>query len=376
MTPRVGSGAGLGLRALNRATLERQMLLRRQTLPALEAIEHLVGMQAQAPNPPYVGLWTRLENFHPDELARLILERRAVRVALMRNTVHLVSARDCLALRPLVQPVIDRGLYANRAHREGLEGVDIEALAAAGRALIEERPRTAKELGVLLRERWPGRDPASLARAVRHLVPLVQVPPRGVWGKSGPAAHTTAEAWLGRSLDSDPSLEEMVVRYLGAFGPAGVKDVQAWSGLTRLGGMVDRLRSRLLSFRDEHGGEMFDLPDAPRPDPDVPAPPRFLPEFDNLILSHADRARVIADEHRKALASRNGMVPATFLVDGFVGGTWKTERIRGKITLAIEPFEPLAKNDRGALAEEGERLLQFMAEPEDAEPYDIRIAEP
>jgi winged helix DNA-binding protein len=275
-----------------------------------------------------------------------------------------------------VQPVIDRGLYANRAHREGLEGVDIEALAAAGRALIEERPRTAKELGVLLRERWPGRDPASLARAVRHLVALVQVPPRGVWGKSGPAAHTTAEAWLGRSLDSDPSLEEMVVRYLGAFGPAGVEDAQAWSGLTRLGEVVDRLRPRLLSFRDEHGGEMFDLPDAPRPDPDVPAPPRFLPEFDNLILSHADRSRVIADEHRKALASRNGMVPATFLVDGFVRGTWRTERIRGKVTLAIEPFEPLAKDDRGALAEEGERLLQFMAEPEDAEPYDIRIAEP
>ncbi len=163
MTSRVGSGGVLGPRALNRATLERQMLLRRQRLPALEAIEHLVSMQAQAPDPPYVGLWTRLEGFHPDELARLILDRRAVRVALMRNTVHLVSACDCLALRPLVQPVIDRGLYANRAHREGLEGVDIEALSAAGRALLEEGPRTAKELGELLRERWPERDPASLA---------------------------------------------------------------------------------------------------------------------------------------------------------------------------------------------------------------------
>lgn len=352
------------------------MLLRRQRLSAGEAIEQLVGMQAQAPAPPYVGLWTRLEDFHPDELARLILDRRAVRVALMRNTVHLVSARDCLALRPLVQPVIDRGLYGNRAHRAGVEGVDIEALSGAGRTLLEEKPRTAKELGEILRERWPERDPASLARAIRHLLPLVQVPPRGVWGKSGPAAHTTAEAWLGRSLDSDASLEEMVVRYLGAFGPATVKDAQTWSGLTRLGELIDRLRPRLSTFRDEHGGEMFDLPDAPRPDPDVPAPPRFLPEFVNLILSHADRSRVIADEHRKALASKNGMVPATFLVDGFVRGTWKTERSRGKATLLIEPFEPLAKNDRDALAEEGEQLLQFMAEPEDAEPYDIRIAEP
>jgi hypothetical protein len=366
----------LSLPALNRATLERQMLLRRQRLSAEDAIEHLVGMQAQAPTPPYVGLWTRLEGFHPDELARLILDRRAVRVALMRNTVHLVSARDCLAFRPLVQPVIDRGLYGNRTHRVGIEGVDIEALSAAGRALLEERPRTAKELGILLRERWPERDPASLARAIRHLLPLVQVPPRGVWGKSGPAAHTTAEAWLGRSLDSDPSLEEMVVRYLGAFGPATVKDVQTWSGLTRLGGMVDRLRPRLLSFRDEHGGELFDLHDAPRPDPDVPAPPRFLPEFDNLILSHADRIRVIANEYRKAIASKNGMVPATFLVDGFVRGTWKSERSRGKATLLIEPFEPLAKNDRDALVEEGERLVRFMAVPEGVETFEIWFAEP
>ena len=232
--------------------------------------------------------------------------------------------------------------------------------------LLEERPRTASELGVLLRERWPERDPASLARAVRHLVPLVQVPPRGVWGKSGPAAHTTAEAWLGRSLDSAPSLDEIVVRYLGAFGPATVKDAQTWSGLTRLGGLVDRLRSRLFSFRDEHGGELFDLPDTPKPDPDAPAPPRFLPEFDNLILSHADRTRVIANEYRKAIASKNGMVPATFLVDGFVRGTWKTERTSAKATLVIEPFEPLAKKASDALASEGERLIRFIGEGAEA----------
>jgi hypothetical protein len=359
---------------LNRATLERQMLLRRRKLPVEAAIEHLIGMQAQAPNPPYVGLWTRLEDFHPDKLTRLILDRRAVRIALMRNTVHLVSAHDCLKLRPLVQPVIDRGLNANRAHRAGVEGVDIEALSAAGRALLEERSRTAKELGVLLQEHWPERDPASLARAIRHLVPLVQVPPRGVWGKSGPAAHTTAEAWLGRPLDRDPSLEEMVVRYLGAFGPASVKDAQTWSGLTRLGEVVERLRPRLRAFSDEHGRDLFDLPAAPRPDPDAPSPPRFLPEFDNLILSHADRTRVIADDYRRAIASRNGMVPATFLVDGFVRGTWKTERTPGKATLVITPFEPLAKRDHGVLEEEGERLLRFMVEPESIEAFEVRFA--
>jgi hypothetical protein len=361
----------LGPRELNRATLERQLLLRRRKLAVLDAIEHLVGMQAQAPSPPYIGLWTRLKDFRPDELGRLILERRAVRIALMRNTVHLVSARDCLALRPLVQPVLDRTLYSTRANRAHLEGVDIETLVAAGRALLEERPRTAKELGVLLQEQWPERDPASLARAIRHLVPLVQVPPRGVWGKSGPAAHTTAESWLRRPLDLTPTIEDVVLRYLGAFGPATVKDVQTWSGLTRLGEVMERLRARLRTFREESGKELFDLPDAPMPDPDSPAPPRFLPEFDNLILSHADRTRFIAEEYRKALASRNGMVPAAFLVDGFVQGTWKIERSRGRASLVIKLFEPLPKEDRDALAEEGERLLRIIG----AESSEIRFAE-
>jgi hypothetical protein len=363
----------LSLRELNRATLARQMLLERDLIPVADAIERLIGMQAQAPDPPYIGLWTRLEGFHPDKLARLILDRRAVRIALMRNTVHLVTARDCLTLRPLVQQIFDRQLYANRAHRTGIEGVDIEALVAAGRALLEERPRTAKELGVLLQERWPEHDAAFLARAIRHLVPLVQVPPRGIWGKSGPAAHTTAESWLGRPLASDPSLEEMVVRYLAAFGPATVKDIQTWSGLTRLSEVTERLKPRLRTFRDEHGKELFDLPDAPRPEPDTPSPPRFLPQFDNLILSHADRTRVIADEHRKVIASKNGMVPATVLVDGFVRGTWRTERTRGKATLVVEPFELLAKEDRETLAAEGERLVRFVGEG--AEAFEVQFAE-
>jgi hypothetical protein len=371
---REGSSNVLGPRELNRATLDRQMLLRRRELSASEAIERLVGMQAQAPAPPYVGLWTRLEGFRPDELARLILERRAVRIALMRNTVHLVTANDCLALRPLMQPVFERGLYSTRANRAHLEGLDIEVLIAAGRALLEEKPRTAKELGDLLQERWPDRDPTTLARAIRHLLPLVQVPPRGLWRKSGAAAHTTAEAWLGSPLDPAPSLEQTVLRYLGAFGPATVKDVQTWSGLTRLGEVIEQLRPRLLTFRDERGKKLFDVPEASRPDPDTPAPPRFLPEFDNLILSHADRSRVITEEYRKVISSKNGMVPATFLVDGFVRGTWKTERSRSKATLEIKPFEPLAREDRDALAEEGERLIRFTGEG--AEAFEIYFAEP
>ncbi|MGI8866015.1 MAG: winged helix DNA-binding domain-containing protein, partial [Rubrobacteraceae bacterium] len=216
------SGDALTIRELNRATLARQMLLRLSDSSVLGTIEHLVGMQAQAPNPPHIGLWTRLEDFQPGELSRLILDRRAVRIALMRNTVHLVSANDCLALRPLVQPILDHGLSSTRANRAALEGLDVEALATVGRKLVEEQPRTARELGDLLLERWPDRDPAVLARAIRHLLPLVQVPPRGIWGESGQATHTTAESWLGRVLGSEPSLEAMILRYLGAFGPASV----------------------------------------------------------------------------------------------------------------------------------------------------------
>jgi hypothetical protein len=360
-------GSVLSQRALNRALLERQMLLRRAKLNIPEAVQHLIGLQAQSPSAPYIGLWSRLEGFRFDDLAGLIERRALVRIALMRSTIHLVTADDCLTLRPVIQPVLERGLRGTYGRR--LQGVDAGQLAAAGRALIEERPLTGSELGRLLQEQWPDHDADALANGVRAWVPLVQVPPRGIWGASGQATHTSAEAWLGRSVATDSQPDEMLRRYLASFGPATLKDMQVWSGLTGLREAVERLRPGLVTFRDDNGAELFDLPDAPRPDPDLPAPPRFLPEYDNLLLSHADRTRVIADEHRPVVFTKG-----TVLVDGFVRGTWKINREQGAAHLIVEPFKRLSKPDRTALADEGAWLLNAAAP--DAQDHDIRFVMP
>jgi hypothetical protein len=365
----------LSVRAINRALLARQRLLDRPALPAggssgvraamvVETIEHLVGLQAQAPFPPYYGLLSRLDGFRPDDLASLITGRAVVRIALMRGTIHLVSARDCLPVRRLVQPVIERGM--RNAHGQQLAGVDAGALAAAGRALVEAEPMTFSQLGQGLAERWPDHPPRALAQAVRAFVPLVQVPPRAVWGQSGPSRHTSAERWLDRSdalARRAPvqalGLADLVRRYLGAFGPATLRDVAAWSRLTGLRAIMEQLRPSLVTFRDEQGAELFDLPSAPRPGGDVPAPVRLVAEFDNLVLSHAERSRVINAENIKRISTVNGVIPGTVLIDGFVGGIWRLGRSRDATTLSIELFGPMRERD--ALVREAERVLAFCS---------------
>jgi hypothetical protein len=328
-------GEVLGRRALNRALLERQMLLRRSTRSIPAALELLVGLQAQAPNPPYIGLWTRLRHFTPDQLAQLLTDRQVVRIALMRGTIHLVAARDCLALRTLLQPVLDRAIHANGSLISELRGVNVGTLVAGARELLQERPLTNRQLSAGLKASWPNHDPSALTHAVRCLAPLVQVPPRGIWGAKGQAMHTGVESWLGRPLETNTSLDHLVLRYLAGFGPAAVMDMQVWSGLTGLGEIVDRLRPILRAFRDESGRELFDLPDAPRPDPARSAGVRFLPEFDNVLLSHADRTRIISDDDRKRIYTVNGLVPGTVLVDGFVRGRWKVDRSDGAAKLVV-----------------------------------------
>jgi hypothetical protein len=356
----------LGQRALNRALLARQMLIRRSKLSAAKAIERLVGMQAQVPGSPYVGLWSRLDGFQPDDLSRLISSRRAVRMSLMRCTIHLVTDRDCLALRPVMQAVLERGFYKGSPFARRIEGIDVDALLAAGREALEEKPRTTAELRRLLGKRWPEYDADSLAYAVHYLVPMVQIPPRGLWSGRGLPTFTTCEAWLGRSFAAGPSPDELVMRYLAAFGPATIGDIQSWSGLVRVREVTERLRPRLRTFRDDKGRELFDVPSGLLPDPETEAPPRFLPDYDNALLAHDDRARILAYEHRRLVGR------PTILVDGFAIGFWKVTREGGRAILNIEALTRVSKKDVVAVSKEGARLLDLVAA--DAQTKDVRFA--
>lgn len=361
-TPTTSTAPVLDVRALNRATLDRQLLLRRAPLSAEAAVGHLLGLQAQNVKPPYYALAARLDGFTPEELSGLMAERAVVRIVTMRSTIHTHTAADCLTLRPLVQAARDRELGN---FRKGLAGVDLDRLAALARELVEAEPRTMKQLREALLAEWPDADPQSLGIAARCKLPLVQVTPRGLWGRSGQVALTTAEHWLGRPAEPVPTPDATVLRYLAAFGPASVKDMQTWAGLTRLREAFERLRPRLLSFRDPNGVELFDLPDAPRPAADTPAPPRFLPEFDNLLLSHADRTRVVPPEYW-GRAWQGNLVHSTLLVDGFLAGVWKLD---GE-DLVIEAFGKLTKAQREDVTAEGARMLDAMHK---GTSYDIRF---
>jgi hypothetical protein len=352
----------IGRRALNRALLERQLLLRRADVTALEAVGQLVGLQAQVPLDPYTALWSRLARFRPRELAELLVERRVVRVAAMRSTIHLLTAEDCLSLRPAMQPVLDAELARHREYAPMLAGVDLEPVLRAARGLLAERPLSGPELRAALAELFPGLDAAALAYACRNHLALVQVPPRGLWGLTARVTSTTAEAWLGRPLATEPPLDAIVLRYLGAFGPATVADVATWSRLTGLRKVVERLRPGLRSFRDEDGRELFDLPGAPRPDPDLPAPPRFLPEYDNALLSHADRSRIVPEERRAALRRAWAQGSGSVLEDGFLRGVWQLEHAGDRLSLVVGHAGRMSKRSAAAIEAEGRRLLRFIGD--------------
>ncbi len=372
--------ATLSPRALNRATLARQSLLDRDTMPIVDAVERFGGVQAQLARPPFVALWTRLAAFTRDALLDAVHARSVVRATLMRGTLHLVSAGDYWRLRPALEPMLAAAMRA--VLRDRAAGLDTEATVSAARVPLAERPHTFEELRGALARRFPDVDERALGYAVRMLLPLVQVPTSGApWGwDTGPAfalaeswaaAPTTAVASDGADAD-EPARRALVRRYLGAFGPATAADMMVWSGVRSMRPTFDAMRDELVTFRDRKGRELFDMPHAPRPGEDADAPVRFLPEFDSLVLAHDDRSRVVPDLYRPRIVSRNLQVAATVLVDGVVAGTWKVARSRGVATLTMTPYSTVPRGARPALALEGEALARFV-EP-DAKAHEFRLA--
>ncbi len=362
------SNRTLSLRSLNRTLLARQMLLAREAITVTEAVERLVGLQAQIPNPPYIGLWTRLQAFRRDDLTRMMMERQIVRAAMMRSTLHLVTAADHQCFRPLIEPALIKALAAFFGTRG--KALDIAALVAAAKAALDEKPCSTGELKARLLEVAPGRDGDALAYAVRTYLPLVQVPPGGTWGSGSFASYVTAEAWLGAL--TPVSLETLFARYLRAFGPASVMDFQAWSGRVNLKSEVAAFAANFATYESENGTLLYDVPGMPIVDADTPAPLRFVPEYDNLIIAHADRTRIISDAARKRVFLSAARVLPTILVDGFVAGTWKVERTKADAVLTIQPFARLTDAQKAELVEEGERLITFMED--DAATYAVRLA--
>ncbi|MEV7197317.1 winged helix DNA-binding domain-containing protein [Streptomyces sp. NPDC093510] len=350
----------LDARTLGRATLARQLLLDRADMPVPDAVAHLCGLQAQEPQEPFVGLWSRLRDFDPQELSDLLVERRVVRTHLMRRTVHLMAADDVLAWRSRHDAMLRQRVLG--VYRRDLDGVDLDELAAAGREVMADgEPRSMAELTRAVAHRWPATAPRALGEMlIAGLVPMVQTPPRGLWRTKAGVRNLTLASWLGRDIDppspdgSDPVGRALVRRYLAAYGPAATADLRAWSGLAGLPAAVAAVRPELVSFRDERGRELLDLPDAPRPDPDTPAPVRFLPAFDNAILGYDDRTRIIDDAHRGLSVAGERAV----LVDGRVAATWAVE---GE-AVVVTPLRRFSRAERADAAEEGRTVAAFLSD--------------
>ena len=350
----------LDARSLNRATLARQLLLDRATLPVHDAVAHLGGLQAQEPQEPFTGLWSRLRAFDPAALSDLLAGRRVVRTHLMRRTVHLLTAEDVLAWRARFDAMLRQRVLGT--YRRELARVDLDELAAAGLAVLADgEPRSMGELARAVADRWPAAGPRPLGELlVAALIPVAQLPPRRMWRAKAGVRNLPLTSWLGREIDpldpDDGVGRALVKRYLAAFGPAATADLRAWCGLAGLPAAVKAVREELVVFRDERGRELLDLPDAPRPGPDAPAPVRFLPAFDNAILGYDDRSRIVDDAHRGVSVAGERAV----LVDGRVAATWTVDAA----AVVVKPLRRLTRSERSAVTEDGGELASFLSDGE------------
>jgi hypothetical protein len=359
----------LTLRDLNRSLLARQLLLERALMPIPAAVEHLAGLQAQQPASPYIALWTRLSDFTRDDLGGFIDDHSIVKATLMRATLHLMTADDFMRFRGPIQPALDAAA-ADIVKQRGVE-IDTGEILEFGKRLLADSPHTFEQISEALTELHPDTDVGAMRYTIRMRLPLVQVSTDTRWSYPGNPQFALAESWLGRAIAADPDPHDLIKRYLAAFGPATVADIENWSGLSKLKATVEAMQSDLVTYRDERKRTFFDLPDMPFPDADTPAPVRYLPEYDNILRAHKDRTRIVADAHRKRVYLPALRVASTVLIDGFVGGTWKVETKKSAATLTVTSFAPLDAPTSSALTEEGERLLPFL-EP-DAKSHEIRI---
>jgi len=349
----------LGTRALNRALLARQLLLARKRMSVADAVHAVGGLQSQEPKDPYVALWSRLRGFKAEQLRAVAESRMIVRGTYLRGTIHTLSATDYADFRLLLQPMLDRVL---RIEQRFSNGVDTKALERAARALLVRDPLSAQRLGDTLAPAFPKAQKEDLAQWIRTCVPLVMVPTDDRYGYPRPPRFVTADQWLDRPLRADPSAAtQLVLRCLSAIGPATSSDVRTWSGLAGVKPLLEELRPRLVTFNDDSGRELFDLPDAPRPRADTPAPPRFLPEYDNTFLSHADRTRIVLKQHiGRFTEAKNGRRLRALLVDGFVRGAWSITRQRDTATIQVLMFEKFPKATIAELSQEAEALVRFL----------------
>jgi hypothetical protein len=349
---------------LNRATLARQLLLKRERLSVRRAVERLCALQAQYSPAPYIGLWSRLTDFRRDALTRALARRQVVKASLFRVTLHLVSARDYPAFAAVVVGP-RRAKMAARAAQ-----IDLDA--------FEERLRS-EEMWTIPRVRehvWPTIEAAAKGwmdawSSTRALFPLVHVPPSGTWRFHGEAQLTHAERWLGRGLEPDGAAARLVRSYLAAYGPASQADLLKFGGL-QVRDVKEGLEAvELVRLRDEAGRTLLDLPRGPLPPAETRPPARFLTKWDSAIIPYADRTRIVAPEHQPAIIKKNGDFLQTVLVDGFVAGTWEVKRAQDKATLLVRPFEALPRAWRDELRDEGERLVRFVED--DATSFAVRF---
>lgn len=349
----------LSNRVLNRTLLARQHLLERTQTGVADLLEHLVGMQAQDVVPPFVGLWSRIADFDPEAVSAGLDDRSMTRITLMRGTIHLVTARDALRIAPHIQPELEKIPFRKGFFFGATVGMDPADVRSRGETLLGDQPISAADLRKRVAAEWPDRDAQAVVQALLYLLPVLQTPPRGKWKCNNRPVWSRIEPWLGASLDNAYPVDELILRYLQAFGPASTMDMQTWSKLVGLKEVVERLGDRIRTYTDENGRTLYDAADGLLADPDEPAPVRYLGWYDNVFLSHKDRSRIVPEAQSPALRTL-ATNSAPVLLDGFAAGLYKIHVEGETATLRLTPSVRLSKRDEKALESEALRLVGFL----------------